>query len=364
MSDFLLAFINAINHPFAFASILFSAGFYLSFILYEKLHFLSPETYDNSDYRRAKAGKHGLVMPSDIYHEYGWVENSKGQLLFNQKWLPLDASIPVLSVIVLCHGFGDHSAGFLSQLAVKFARLGYGVVSIDYIGHGRSDGLHALIYNVDDLAQDVADYLDNVFIRKENLQNKNVFLYGESLGGAVAFKICTSPTAKKYIKGVVLMSPMIKISDKFKPPEIVVKFFKKIRSIFPWAPIAPVPDIIEKCFKLPHMVTEARADPIAYKKSPRLASAVAMMRATDQIAAHMEDLTHPVLILHGEADVVTAPELSQELYNRCSSTDKTLKIYPTCWHNLLVGEPEDIAKHIFDDAVNWLNDHQRKLSSK
>ena len=83
-------------------------------------------------------------------------------------------------------------------------------------------------------------------------------------------------------------------------------------------------------------------------------AAVAMLRATDYIAAHMEDLAHPVLILHGEADEVTCPEISKELNNRCSSVDKTLKIYPTCWHNLLVGEPEEISKGIFSDIENWL----------
>ena len=112
------------------------------------------------------------------------------------------------------------------------------------------------------------------------------------------------------------------------------------------------------------MSVEARRDPISYKKAPRLQSAVALMRCTDQIAAHMEDLKHPVLILHGESDVVTAPELSQELYDRCSSIDKTLKIYPTCWHNLLVGEPEEISKGIFQDLVDWVNTHAKPSSLK
>ena len=92
-----------------------------------------------------------------------------------------------------------------------------------------------------------------------------------------------------------------------KPPEFIVKFLKIVRSFFPYAAIAPVPDLIDKCFKNNEMALLARKDPIAYKKPPRLQSAVAMMRCTDQIAAHMEDLVHPVLILHGEADVVTAP---------------------------------------------------------
>ena len=105
----------------------------------------------------------------------------------------------------------------LSRVAVSFARLGY-IVSLDYVGHGRSDGLHGLINTVDDLVDDVAQFINTITIKGESLMNKNVFLYGESLGGAVSFKLCTSQSVSSCIKGVVLMSPMIKISDKMKPP--------------------------------------------------------------------------------------------------------------------------------------------------
>ena len=61
-----------------------------------------------------------------------------------------------------------------------------------------------------------------------------------------------------------------------------------IRSLFPRAPIAPVPDLLDRCFKRRDKLDEARADKLGYKKPPRLASAVHMMRATDQIALGME----------------------------------------------------------------------------
>ena len=111
---------------------------------------------------------------------------------------------------------------------------------------------------------------------------------------------------------------------------------------------------MDKCFKNKLITIEAKKDPLSYRKKPRLQSAVSMMRATDFIALNMEALSTPVCILHGEADEVTCPEISKELFNRCSSKDKTLKIYPTCWHNLLVGEPEEISKGIFNDVVDWI----------
>jgi pimeloyl-ACP methyl ester carboxylesterase len=191
--------------PWIKYTVLFTGGFVMAYNLFHKLHWRNLEDTDNSDYRRQKGKIYGLdEAPDDIIHEYGWVPNIRGNLLFYQKWLPLPSK-PVTSVVVLCHGFGDHSAGFLRKLAVKFAKLDYGVVAIDYIGHGRSDGLHALITSVDDLAADVANFMEDATIHSERLRDKKVFLYGESLGGAVAFKLCTSTNAKKYIKGVNIL---------------------------------------------------------------------------------------------------------------------------------------------------------------
>ena len=163
------------------------------------------------------------------------------------------------------------------------------------------------------------------------------------------------------------MSPMIKISDKMKPEvgsklndftllqlytfhlmfliysiiflvsKIVVRFLNYPG--FPYAAMVPAPDLIDKCFKKKEMSIEAGEIPFLIK-APRLQSAVALMRCTDQIAAHME--VDICLILHG-GRVVTSPTMSQGIRD-VGSIDKTLKIYPTCWHNLLIGEPRKFLR--------------------
>jgi acylglycerol lipase len=171
-----------------------------------------------------------------LYSFYSWSPNKKGQLLFHQKFSPVTTS--PCGVVIMCHGFGDHSAGFQSTLSVNLARLGFVVLALDYAGHGRSDGLHALISSVDEIAVDVLDFAFASLDKSPELKDKAVFIYGESLGGAVAFKSCTADSrGRDAISGCILMAPMIKISDKFKPAPIVVRVFKMIRSLFPHAPI-------------------------------------------------------------------------------------------------------------------------------
>ena len=57
----------------------FLLGFISSYILYEILHWTTPDNIDNSDFRRVKAGNYGLDIPKDINHHFGWIQNKKGQ---------------------------------------------------------------------------------------------------------------------------------------------------------------------------------------------------------------------------------------------------------------------------------------------
>ena len=60
-------------------------------------------------------------------------------------------------------------------------------------------------------------------------------------------------------------------------------------------------------------------------------------------------------MLHGEADIVTDPEVSKALYEKASSRDKTIKLYPGMWHGLTSGEPDENIEIVFADITNWLD---------
>ena len=46
--------------------------------------------------------------------------------------------------------------------ATQLIKAGYGVYGIDYIGHGKSDGLHGYVPSFDELVQDCCDHFTNV----------------------------------------------------------------------------------------------------------------------------------------------------------------------------------------------------------
>lgn len=71
----------------------------------------------------------------------------------------------------------------------------------------------------------------------------------------------------------------------------------------------------------------------------------------------MNQVTLPFFVLHGEADIVTDPEVSRALYEKSSSRDKTIKLYPGMWHGLTSGEPDENIEIVFSDIIDWLDKH-------
>lgn len=51
---------------------------------------------------------------------------------------------------------------------------------------------------------------------------------------------------------------------------------------------------------------------------------------------------------------VTCPKQSARLYNECSSSDKTLKLYPDAWHSLIRGEYEETSNRVLRDCTEWM----------
>lgn len=60
--------------------------------------------------------------------------------------------------------------------------------------------------------------------------------------------------------------------------------------------------------------------------------------AYEELAGFFSGICLPLLILHGEADIVTDPSVSKALYGQACSNDKKLCLYRDSYHALLEGE--------------------------
>ena len=105
----------------------------------------------------------------------------------------------------------------------------------------------------------------------------------------------------------------------------------------------------------PAVVEAFRNDPLVFHGGFPVRTGAEILRAASRLQTAAECLTLPLLVLHGTGDIVTDPHGSRLLVARASSTDKTLRLYPGLYHDLL-HEPE--REQVLADLLAWLDGHQ------
>ncbi|XP_073064866.1 caffeoylshikimate esterase-like [Primulina eburnea] len=285
----------------------------------------------------------------DFAYQEAYVKNSRGVQLFTCRWLP--SSSPK-ALVFLCHGYGMECSNFMSGVGINLARHGYAVFGIDYEGHGWSMGPRCYIKKFDNIVDDCSNHFKSISAREE-YRGKRRFLYGESMGGAVALLIHKKDPS--FWHGAVLVAPMCKISEKVKPHPVVVSLLTQIEDVIPKWKIVPTKDVIDSAFKDPIKREEIRGNKLIYQEKPRLKTALEMLRTSMNLESSLNEVTLPFFVLHGEADIVTDPDVSRVLYEQSSSKDKTIKLYPGMWHGLTSGEPDNNIEIVFLDIINWLD---------
>ncbi|MQM01555.1 hypothetical protein Taro_034318 [Colocasia esculenta] len=294
------------------------------------------------------APKGEMVMEVEYQEEY--VKSSTGVSLFTCRWLPASSSCKAL--VFLCHGYGMECSGFMKGCGTTLAGAGYAVYGIDYEGHGRSAGARCYIKKFDGLVADCGSFFKSV-CGQEQHRAKRRFLYGESMGGAVALLLHRRDPS--FWDGAVLVAPMCKISEKVKPHPLVINLLTRVEDIIPKWKIVPTKDVIDSAFKDPIKREEIRSNKLIYQGKPRLKTALELLRTSISLELRLGEVTLPFFVLHGEADTVTDPEVSRALYDQAASADKTLKLYPGMWHGLTSGEPDRNVETVFADIVGWLD---------
>ncbi|CAL0307977.1 unnamed protein product [Lupinus luteus] len=294
--------------------------------------------------------------PAGIRTEEWYERNSRGLEIFCKSWMP-EPGVPIKASVCFCHGYGDTCTFFFEGIARRIAASGYGVYAMDYPGFGLSEGLHGYIPNFDDLVDDVIDHYTRVKFRPE-VRGLPHFILGQSMGGAITLKVHLKEP--NNWDGVMLVAPMCKIADEVLPPDAVMKGLALLSKVIPRAKLFPNQDLAELAFREPSKRKLAVYNVICYDDQPRLKTGMELIRATKEIESKVQEVCAPLLIMHGAEDKVTDPLVSQFLYEKASSNDKTLKIYEGGYHCILEGETDDRIFAVHDDIISWLDARVKK----
>ncbi|EPS74573.1 hypothetical protein M569_00182, partial [Genlisea aurea] len=290
-----------------------------------------------------------------VTHDSAYVTSVKQNLkLFTQWWLPRDP-VPINGIVCVVHGFTGESSWFVQLTAVHIAKHGFAVCAIDHTGHGFSEGLIAHIPDINSVVDDCILFFNG--FRARYPPRLPAFLYSESLGGAISLLITLRregilPESK--FDGVVLNGAMCGISAKFKPPWPLEHFLSIAAYLIPtWCVVPTRGSLPQVSFKVEWKRKLALASPRRPLLRPRAATAQELLRVCREVQGKFDQVDAPFLIVHGGDDVVCDPACAEELYRNAASDDKTIRIYPGLWHQL-VGESDDDVDTVFGDVVDWL----------
>ncbi|KYQ89470.1 putative phospholipase [Tieghemostelium lacteum] len=286
------------------------------------------------------------ITDNDITYRYGYFVNSRNLKLVCQEFIP---SAPK-GIVVILHGYADHSHSMLKEDAQHFAKQGFASFIFDQQGHGHSEGLSGYIEDFEDLVDDSILFIEE--LTKRFPENLKKFIYSSSMGSAVALSLSLRKP-EFFTGGMVLLAPMIKLDESMVPSPLVIQVLSWISYAFPSLPIVPGENVLDKSIKDPQKRIEHANHPLTYKGRARLATGLAILKVTDYLQSRLHDVTVPLIVLHGSLDKVTSPAVSEQLYNQSSSVDKTIKIYPDFWHSLTC-EPDSYL--VYNDITNWIND--------
>ena len=185
--------------------------------------------------------------------------------------------------ILFFHGNGEIISDY-NGLAQSFIQLGCDLTVCDYRGYGKSEGIPSLKSSLND-ASTIYCYL-----RDNKILNKNVCVMGRSLGSAPALELC-----KRF-------------------PEITC------------------------C-----VIESGYADPIPLveRRGLKIASITPEENTLFNNSEKIRLVKCPILIMHGELDMLISPEEANLNYKNSSSQIKFLKILKGVGHNDMLRAPNN-----------------------
>jgi hypothetical protein len=93
----------------------------------------SGQCADEADMRRKGVGLQpsaDVTIPTEtVAHTLGWHTNARGMVMCNQQFIPKCGEVK--GVVGICHGFSDHTHGFIMEFAIKLCNDGFAVLTMD-----------------------------------------------------------------------------------------------------------------------------------------------------------------------------------------------------------------------------------------
>ncbi len=210
-------------------------------------------------------------------------------------------------VLLYLHGIGGNVSYNLSTIQT-FYKQGYSVFIIDYRGYGHSKGQFPRESEIYRDSQVAWDYLT----QERQIEPQNIFIYGHSLGGAVAIDL---GVRKPYAAGVIVENTFTSMMDMVDHSGFIYKLFPS------------------------KLLLHQRFDSLAKLFLLKL----------------------PLLLIHGTSDRTVPHTMSETLFQAARVPKKLLLVDDADHMNVSAIAPEKYVKTL-EEFEQLVNQNQRQLA--
>ena len=266
------------------------------------------------------------------------IEGKQPGDLYWQAWLPEgDAR----AVVLLAHGLAEHGGRYW-HVGAAMNKRGYALYAIDHRGHGRSPGKRTLIDSMDAVVSDLHGLGEKA---AGDHPGAPVFLYGHSMGGAIAFSYALRYQSE--LAGLILSGPAL-VVEGASPAMIAVG--KLVAKIAPGAGVMQLDG--SGVSRDPEVVSRYDSDPLNYRGKAAAKTLAEIVQVATIAPARLGEIKLPVLVIGGTADRLVSPKAVDLVEARVGSADKTFKRYEGLYHEVH-NEPE--KEEVLKDVLDWLD---------
>jgi alpha-beta hydrolase superfamily lysophospholipase len=274
-------------------------------------------------------------------HE-GSYAGSYGRSLFYRFRLPKQPA----GIVLLLHGYAEHS-GRHEWVMERLEEAGFGVYAPDLRGHGRS-ARPGVLADLDSLEAAIRDIAALIPMFRRTLPEPPLLLLGFSMGAMLALLFALRHP--EGLAGLVTSGAAVEIPEYISP--LLLRVSGLLSRLLPLLP-AQAFDWMQVS-RDPQVILAMREDPLYYKGKLRARCGYQQLLGIREVTAGLSRFRLPILLLHGGEDRIIAPKTSEMIFNAVSSPDKTLKIFPGLWHEVL-NEPE--KREVLAVLLDWLRRH-------
>ncbi len=254
---------------------------------------------------------------------------------------------PIRRVLLICHGFGEHSGRYLHF--PHFLEQSVDAVYVyDQRGHGRSEGMRGDADAFDSLVADLEHVVRHV---EKKYPGASIHLLGHSMGGLVALRLgFLYPNLP--LKSYQISAPYLAL---FKEPALPLRAVAGLLART-WSTLSLTADVDPKVVSRDDRVIENYAtDRLNHSRmTPRFyASMTAAQRDT---RARKEGLLYPMVLHLPLADKLVGTTATRTFYEGLQGGAKRIFEYPDFRHEPM----NDIGKETFFENLALVIDEAEK----